>query len=104
MEVWKRRFELIIKETQLIPPGDTSSRAVRTKDYWEDFKTINEVIRTGNLISYWIEKKVERQAFCIFEFIYFSRPDSKIFGENVDKVRRKLGKFPLCAIARFPPL
>jgi len=33
-----------------------------------------------------------RLAFCIFEFIYFSRPDSKIFGEFVDKTRRKLGK------------
>lgn len=30
---------------------------------------------------------------CIFEYVYFSRPDSKIFGENVDKVRRNLGKF-----------
>ncbi|TKJ41128.1 amidophosphoribosyltransferase [candidate division LCP-89 bacterium B3_LCP] len=29
---------------------------------------------------------------CIFEFIYFSRPDSRIFGEYVDKTRRKLGK------------
>lgn len=29
---------------------------------------------------------------CIFEYVYFSRPDSKIFGENVDKVRRNLGK------------
>jgi len=28
---------------------------------------------------------------CIFEFIYFSRPDSRIFGDNVDKTRRKLG-------------
>ena len=33
----------------------------------------------------------QQQAKCIFEFIYFSRPDSKVFGENVDKVRRKLG-------------
>jgi len=32
-----------------------------------------------------------RMAKCIFEFIYFSRPDSIVFGENVDKVRRKLG-------------
>lgn len=29
---------------------------------------------------------------CIFEFIYFSRPDSRVFGENVDKIRRKLGR------------
>lgn len=35
------------------------------------------------------ERKLSR---CIFEFIYFSRPDSRVFGENVDKVRRKLGR------------
>jgi amidophosphoribosyltransferase len=33
-----------------------------------------------------------RLSKCIFEFIYFSRPDSRVFGENVDKVRRKLGR------------
>jgi len=33
-----------------------------------------------------------RIAQCIFEYIYFSRPDSRIFGDFVDKTRRKLGK------------
>jgi len=33
-----------------------------------------------------------RQAKCIFEFIYFSRPDSRVFGEKVDKIRRRLGR------------
>jgi len=28
---------------------------------------------------------------CVFEYVYFSRPDSQIFGEMVDKVRRQLG-------------
>ncbi|RJX25801.1 MAG: amidophosphoribosyltransferase [Dethiobacter sp.] len=33
-----------------------------------------------------------RSALCIFEFIYFARPDSNINGENVHLVRKKLGR------------
>ncbi len=29
---------------------------------------------------------------CIFEHIYFSRPDSRVFGDTVDRVRRRLGR------------
>ena len=37
---------------------------------------------------------------CIFEYVYFSRPDSMIFGEMVDKIRRNLGK----ALAKEHPI
>jgi amidophosphoribosyltransferase len=40
-------------------------------------------------IKFATEKK---SAMCIFEFIYFSRPDSYIFGRNVHMIRREYGK------------
>ena len=48
-------------------------------------------IESGSFERYSLPQKY-RVSQCIFEYIYFSRPDSRVFGENVDKVRRKFGK------------
>ncbi len=52
----------------------------------------DEVQRSGVIKSMRIGDSREKSHHCIFEYIYFSRPDSQIFGHSVDKVRRKLGK------------
>ncbi len=49
-------------------------------------------IDSGEIKSFKIQENTPEARHCIFEYIYFSRPDSKIFNHNVDKVRRKLGK------------
>lgn len=77
--------------------SETCAFDINNAEYVRDLKAgeviqiDEEVIKTGEVKSFFIDKKLETK-HCIFEYIYFSRPDSTIFGNTVDKVRRKLGK------------
>ncbi len=52
MALWKERFMEIRKMTAPIPPGDTSSRFIYTKDYWNNFETIEPGRIVGWIFSY----------------------------------------------------
>lgn len=52
----------------------------------------DDSIKNKEIKSYQISRVKQIPKHCIFEYIYFSRPDSRTYGANVDKMRRKLGK------------
>ncbi len=66
-------FDLVdAKEIRQVKPGE--------------ILTINK----NEIKSDYLTRK-EESKFCIFEHVYFSRPDSMLNGKNIDKYRRRLG-------------
>ncbi|HDQ44711.1 MAG TPA: amidophosphoribosyltransferase [bacterium] len=72
--------------------SETCAMDLISADYLRDVEPGELLIfDEGGMRSESLDQPV-RPAHCIFELIYFSRPDSQIFGEYVDKTRRKFGK------------
>jgi len=55
MERWKSRFQIIMKQVDEIPPGETSSRQLRSPAYWDNFSEIDP----GKLVG-WIFSDEEK--------------------------------------------
>lgn len=60
--------------------------------YEREIKPGEMVEISGNGITSYFPFGRERESLCVFEFIYFSRPDSRIFGDSVYDMRIQLGR------------
>lgn len=95
-------------EWAYIGASETCAFDIVGAEYIRDVKP-NEIVvidrhtvETGQMRSLQIDDESPTPRHCIFEYVYFARPDSRVFEESVDKVRRKLGK-NLAAENPVPP-
>ena len=61
-------------------------------DYLRDVEAGEVIIIDENGLTSFFPQEKRQPSFCIFEHVYFARPDSDIFGFNVYKSRKKMGE------------
>ncbi len=73
--------------------SETCALDLTKAEFVREIEAGEVVLITGNKIeSFFLPEKPNRnKSFCIFENIYFARPDSNIFSDNVYQVRKRLG-------------
>lgn len=69
-------------------------------DFIRDIEPGEIVTVTDNKITSCFYDKTQKKGLCIFEYIYFARPDSTIDGLNVHKFRENVGR----ALAKQAPV
>ena len=69
-------------------------------DFIRDIEPGEMVVVTDNEVTSSFYNKGQNNGLCIFEYIYFARPDSTIDGLNVHKFREEVGK----ALAKQAPV
>ena len=62
------------------------AQAVREIEPGEIVVVDDAGVRTGARLA------AKEQHRCVFEYVYFARPDSRVFGGSVDRARRELGR------------
>lgn len=72
--------------------SETSAFDIIGAKYIRDIKPGELLDITKKGIKSHIIAPSSHEAKCIFEYVYFSRPDSRVFGHNVYEIRREMGR------------
>ncbi len=82
------------KSGAIVFASETCAFDITDVEYIRDVEP-GEIIRVTKkgIESFFPFPQQKKQALCIFENIYFSRPDSYIFNRSVYEVRKNLGRF-----------
>ncbi len=80
------------KNRTLLFASESCAFDILEGELWREIKPGEVVVVDGKGIRSYRPFRGERRAMCIFEFVYFSRPDSFIFGEWTYAVRKEFGR------------
>jgi len=72
--------------------SETCALDIIGADYVRDVEPGEVVVITKDGITSYHPFKQEPSRFCIFEYVYFARPDSMVEGRNVYEARKRIGE------------
>lgn len=78
-------------EGSLILASETCALDIIGADFVRDIAPGEMVVITESGIESVFPFQSRRPRFCIFEYVYFARPDSNVEGRNVYDIRKKIG-------------
>jgi amidophosphoribosyltransferase len=80
--------------------SETCALDIIGADFVRDVEPGEIIVATKDGVESYHPFRAEPRRFCVFEYVYFARPDSTVEGRNVYEVRKRIGK----ELAREAPI
>jgi amidophosphoribosyltransferase len=87
-----RPFSLAKLDGAYVVASETCAFDLIEAEYIRDIEPGEMIIINSKGIQSSFPFKPAQPSHCVFEFIYFARPDSMIFGQNVYSIRKEFGR------------
>lgn len=87
-----RPLVLGVKDGSIVLASETNSLDLINAEFIREVEPGEMLIMNGCGMESKFPFEPRRTSFCVFEQIYFARPDSMIFGKSVYEVRRNMGR------------